>query len=83
MYLKSLEGWLKNGSFGFACVSACAVGAKPNVPFVRLAKIVFKKVRREKIKNIGSAMSVGLLAVRLLYRFYDVGQLSKWFTFCV
>jgi hypothetical protein len=25
----------KNGSFGFARVSACAVGAKPNVPFVR------------------------------------------------
>jgi len=23
----------KNGSFGFACVSACAVRAKPNVPF--------------------------------------------------
>jgi hypothetical protein len=43
--------WLKNGSFGFACVSACAVGAKPNVPFVRLAKIVFKKVRRGKNKK--------------------------------
>jgi hypothetical protein len=25
---------------------------KPNVPFVRLAKIGFKNVRREKIKNI-------------------------------
>jgi len=46
-----LKGWLKNGSFGFACVSACAVGAKPNVPFVRLAKIVFKKVRRKKDKK--------------------------------
>ncbi|MCB0507119.1 MAG: hypothetical protein KDD21_02350 [Bacteroidetes bacterium] len=23
----------KNGSFGFVCVSALAVGAKPNVPF--------------------------------------------------
>jgi len=33
-------------------VSAYAVVAKPNVPFVRLAKIVFKKVRWEKIKNI-------------------------------
>jgi hypothetical protein len=43
--------WLKNGSFGFACVTACAVGAKPNVPFVRLAKIVFKKVRRKKNKK--------------------------------
>ena len=28
-------------------------------------------------------MSVGLLAVRLLYRFYVVGHLSKWFTFSV
>ncbi len=26
-------------------------------------------------------MSVGLLAVRLLYRFYVLGHLSKWFTF--
>ena len=26
-------------------------------------------------------MSVGLLAVRLLYRFYVFGHLSKWFTF--
>jgi len=43
--------WLKNGSFGFACVSACAVGAKPNVPFVWLAKIVFKKVRWKKNKK--------------------------------
>jgi len=38
----------KNGSFGFAEGSALCVGAKPNVPFVRLAKIVFKKVRWEK-----------------------------------
>lgn len=28
-----------------------------------------------------SAMSVGLLAVRLLYRFYVCVHLSKWFTF--
>ena len=26
-------------------------------------------------------MNVGLLAVRLLYRFYVFGHLSKWFTF--
>ena len=38
----------KNGSFGFAEGSALCVGAKPNVPLVRLAKIVFKKVRWEK-----------------------------------
>ncbi len=37
-----------------------------------------------KIKNTeGSAMSVGLLVVRLLYRFYVFGHLSKWFTFSV
>jgi len=46
-------------------VSACAVGAKPNVPFVRLAQIVSKKSGVEKIKNIGSPKSVGLLVVRL------------------
>jgi hypothetical protein len=38
----------KNGSFGFAEGSALCVGAKPNVPLVRLAKIVFKKVRWKK-----------------------------------
>jgi hypothetical protein len=38
----------KSGSFGFAEALALCVGAKPNVPLVRLAKIVFKKVRWEK-----------------------------------
>jgi hypothetical protein len=33
----------KSGSFGFAEGTALCVGAKPNVPLVRLAKIVFKK----------------------------------------
>ncbi len=28
-------------------------------------------------------MSVGSLAVQMLYRFYVVGHLSKWFTFSV
>ena len=28
-------------------------------------------------------MSVGLLAVQMLYRFYVVGHLSKWFNFSV
>jgi len=46
-------------------VSACAVGAKPKEPFVRLAQIVSKKSGVEKIKNIGSPKSVGLLVVRL------------------
>jgi hypothetical protein len=37
----------KNGSFGFA-KGWLVCRAKPNVPFVRLAKIVFKKVRWKK-----------------------------------
>jgi hypothetical protein len=54
----------KNGSFGFA-KGWLVCRAKPNVPFVRLAKIELKKVRWEKIKNTeGSGRSVGLLDVR-------------------
>jgi len=34
--------------FGFAEGLALCVGAKPNVPLVRLAKIVFKKCGVEK-----------------------------------
>ena len=41
----------KNGSFDFAEGSALSVGAKANVPFVRLAKIVFKKCAVGKNKN--------------------------------
>jgi len=37
----------KSGSFGFA-KRWLVCRAKPNVPLVRLAKIVFKKVRWEK-----------------------------------
>ena len=40
----------KNGSFGFA-KGRLVCRAKPNVPFVRLAKIVFKKCAVEKNKN--------------------------------
>jgi len=40
--------WGKSGSFGFAEGLALCIGAKPNVPLVRLAKIVFKKVRWKK-----------------------------------
>jgi hypothetical protein len=39
----------KNGSFGFA-KGWLVCRAKPNVPFVRLAKIVLKNVRWKKIK---------------------------------
>ena len=40
----------KNGSFGFA-KDRLMYRAKPNVPFVRLAKIVFKKCAVGKNKN--------------------------------
>jgi len=40
--------WLKSGSFGFDEGLALCVGAKPNVPLVRLAKIVFEKCGEEK-----------------------------------
>jgi len=51
-----------------------SVGAKPNMPLVRLAKIEFKKCAMGKIKNTeGSAMSVGLLVVLLKF-----GCHSSW-----
>jgi hypothetical protein len=43
----------KNGSFGFE-KDGLVCRAKPNVPFVRLAKIVLKKCDGKKNKNIGS-----------------------------
>jgi hypothetical protein len=39
--------WQKNGSLGFE-KRWLVCRAKPNVPLVRLAKIVFKKVRWKK-----------------------------------
>ena len=53
--------WLaKSGSFGFAEGSALCVGAKPNVPLVRLAKIVFKKCgSAKKIKHEALGCRVG------------------------
>ncbi|MDI9319559.1 MAG: hypothetical protein QM530_03700 [Phycisphaerales bacterium] len=61
------------GSFAFAKALALCVGAKANVPLVRLAKIVFKKVRCEKIKHEGLGLSVGLLPfVELKYGQYVV-----------
>jgi hypothetical protein len=41
---------VKNGSFGFA-KGRLVCRAKPNVPFVRLTKIVFKKCVVGKYKN--------------------------------
>jgi len=42
-------------------------------------KLFLKKCGGKKIKNIGSGLSVGLLAVLLQYGLYVVGYLSKWF----
>ena len=56
----ALKRWLKSGSFGFAEGSALGVGAKPNVPFVRLAKIGFKKCgSAKKIKHEALGCRVG------------------------
>ena len=63
---------------------ACVVGRLvrlANVPFAGGLKLFLKMCVWKKIKNIGSAMSFGLLVVRLLYRFYVRVHLSKWFTF--
>ncbi|MFN8368835.1 MAG: hypothetical protein U0Y96_16475 [Candidatus Kapaibacterium sp.] len=50
----------KSGSFGFAEGFALCVGAKPNVPLVRLAKIVFKKCgSAKKIKHEALGCRVG------------------------
>jgi len=48
----------------------CAVGVKANVPFVRLAKIVFKKVRWEKNKKHWVGLSVGCLVLSCQYFFF-------------
>jgi len=60
---------------------ACTVAAKVKEPFVLLAKIELKKCAVRKIKNPeGSAMSLGLLVVRLKYGLF-IGHLSQWFAF--
>ena len=55
--------------------------AKPNVPFVRLAKIVFTNVRREKNKKHLLGLCVGLLAVSFQFGLNILGHLSKWFVY--
>ena len=53
-----LKGALaKNGSLAFAEGLACALGAKANVPFVRLAKIELKKMcggENKKYRRVGN-----------------------------
>jgi hypothetical protein len=54
------SGSAKSGSFGIAEGLALCVGAKPNVPLVRLAKIVFKKCgSAKKIKHEALGCRVG------------------------
>jgi len=54
----------KIGSFGFACVSACAVGAKPNVPMCgwlnfKIFCAVAKKIKHEALNcRVGKKSAV-------------------------
>jgi hypothetical protein len=58
-YLFIIGALAKNGSFGFAKVRLVC-RAKPNMPFVRLAKIVFKKCgSAKKIKHEALGCRVG------------------------
>jgi len=75
----------KNGSFGFAAGSALCVGAKANVPFVRLAKIELKKSavgKNKKYIRVGkegrltrcpvAMWSIWLSPVKLLKHFCQI-----------
>jgi hypothetical protein len=57
-------GLAKSGSFGFA-KGRLVCRAKPNVPFVRLAKIVFKKVRWEKKQKTSGRLECRLTSCRV------------------
>jgi hypothetical protein len=76
--------WLKSGSFGFAEGLALCVGAKPNVPLVRLAKIVFKKCgSAKKIKHEALGCRVGKKsACKLSIYFPDVSIIFCQFNGC-
>ncbi|QLH47433.1 MAG: hypothetical protein HWD58_18490 [Bacteroidota bacterium] len=56
----------KNGSFGFA-KGRLVCREKPNVPFVRLAKIVLKKCGLAKIKHEALGCRVGKSPLLSLY----------------
>jgi len=73
-------GW-QNWLFGFCRRVGFVRGGKSQCANAGWLKLVLKNAGGKKIKNIGLAMSVGLLVVRLQYRFYVFGHLSKWFTF--
>ena len=61
----------KSGSFGFASALGLWEVVKPNVPFVRLAKILFKKCgSAKKIKQEALGCRVGKKsAVKFICRF--------------
>tara|TARA_B100001063_G_C16778144_1_gene567689 strand:+ start:9842 stop:10018 length:177 start_codon:yes stop_codon:yes gene_type:complete len=56
----------KSGSFGFAEGSALWGGAKPNVPFVWLAKIVFKKcgaAKKNKKQRVNQLVGLNVVCL--------------------
>jgi len=57
--------WLKSGSFGFEKGRLCVMGQSQMCHLRGGLKLFLKNAGGKKIKNIGSAMSVGLLVVRL------------------
>jgi hypothetical protein len=63
--LSSLVRGQKSGSFGFAKAWLCALGQSQMCQLRGGLKLFLKNAGGEKIKNIGSEMSVGLLVVRL------------------
>jgi hypothetical protein len=73
----------KNGSFGFA-KGRLVCRAKPNVPFVRLAKIELKKSavgKNKKYRRVGKECRLTCCPFVILSVCF--GHLSKWFTFSV
>jgi hypothetical protein len=73
---------LKNGSFGFA-KGRFVFRAKPNVPFVRLAKIVFKKCgSAKKIKHEALGCRVGKKSVVKFICHPNVSIIFRQFNGC-
>jgi hypothetical protein len=73
-----LSAWAKKWLFWLCEGSDCAMGQSQMCHLRAGLKLFLKNAGGKKIKNISSAMSVGLLLVRLEYGLY-VGYLSKWF----
>jgi len=63
-----IKRW-KIGSFGFACVSACAVGAKPNVPMCgwqnfKIFCAVTKKIKHDALGcRVGKRSAVKFICI--------------------